>query len=132
MWTILPTSNTTDDAAVDYKGMDCHDKFTIDKTLPVIHVHYNPADESGLHNGVLFYNKEQHVTVTIEELNFRAQDVYAEFKQGGVPSAHALSNFDSEGINHRAYVAFGEGNKLWLAMKSTPQRSNLCWIPLLP
>lgn len=101
--------NTTEDAAVEYK-MACHDKFIIDKTLPVIHVNYNPLNESGSYNGVLFYDKEQNVTVTIEEQNFQVKDVYAEFMQGGVPSKHTLSAFTSNGKNHKAHVTFGNGN----------------------
>lgn len=102
--------NTTEDADVNYDGMICPKDFVVDLTMPEIRVTYNPADESGAFNGVLFYNELQNVTVTIDELNFDVQGVATEFTRGGAPSGHQLSEFTADDISNSAHVAFDNGN----------------------
>ena len=97
--------NTTEDANVNYDGMTCPKNFVVDLTMPEIRVTYDPAKESGVNNGVLFYNELQHVTVTIDELNFDVQGLTTEF-----PNGYALSNFDADDISNSAHVTFDNGN----------------------
>ena len=112
--------NTTGDGDVNYNGMTCPKDFVVDLTMPEIHVTYNPAKESGVYNGVLFYNELQHVTVTIDELNFDVQGLATEF-----PAGYQLSNFDSDDISHSAHVTFDNGNNYKFSIEFVDLAGNI-------
>lgn len=111
--------NTTTDDEVTY-NMQRPKDFVVDLTMPEIHVTYNPAKESGVYNGVLFYNELQHVTVTIDELNFDVQGLATEF-----PAGYQLSNFDSDDISHSAHVTFDNGNNYKFSIEFVDLAGNI-------
>lgn len=81
-------------------------KFTIDKTAPVINVTFDPSvpvDTDGA--GVQYFDKNRTVTVSITEHNFRASDVRAD-----LGSANALGGWSSRNDTHTAAETFTEGN----------------------
>ncbi len=81
-------------------------KFTIDKTAPVIHVAFDPSLAIGTDGaGVQYFDKNRTVTLTITEHNFRAGDVTAD-----LGAANALGGWSSRGDTHSAAETFTEGN----------------------
>ena len=123
--------NTTGDGDVNYNGMTCPKDFVVDLTMPEIHVTYNPAKESGMYNNghtnVLFYNELQHVTVTIDELNFDVQGLATEF-----PAGYQLSNFDSDDISHSAHVTFDNGNNYKFSIEFVDLAGNIAEVYTSP
>lgn len=95
-------------------------EFTIDKTAPVLRVSYDPSVHSGKDSdGVLYYNKNLDMTVTITEHNFNSADVKAVFN-----SNNGLSGWYSSGDTHSAYETFTEGNGYQFSIAYTDLAGN--------
>jgi len=115
------TDLANNEATIDYTtGLVALEKFTIDKTAPVIHVNFNPfvpVDTDG--NLVQYFNDVRTVTVTIEEHNFDADDVDAD-----LGNANALGAWTSNGDNHTASEMFTEGNNYQVNVNYTDLAGN--------
>lgn len=115
------TDLANNEATIDYTtGLVALEKFTIDKTAPVIHVNFNPfvpVDTDG--NLVQYFNDVRTVTVTIEEHNFDADDVDAD-----LGNANALGAWTSNGDNHTASEMFTEGNNYHVNVEYTDLAGN--------
>jgi len=81
------------------------DIFTIDQTVPEIHVSYDQQAVSGGR----FYRTERMATVTVTEHNFHAagvrESIIASLNGQGI-AAPALSEFSSNGDTHTAVIRF--------------------------
>lgn len=109
------------DAVIDYTtGLTALQKFTIDKTAPIINVTFNPAvavDRDPA--GVQYFDKDRSVTATITEHNFRASDVRSD-----LGARNSLSAWRSNGDTHTAGELFTEGNNYKVSIQYTDLAGN--------
>ena len=107
-------------AQIDYEtGLTAVQKFTIDKTAPVIRVDFNPfiaVDTDDM--GVQYFDKERNVTVTITEHNFRAADVVSDL------AGTKLVNWGTYADTHTASHVFREGNNYYVKVDYTDLAGN--------
>lgn len=94
--------------------------FTIDKTAPKIHVNFNPfvpVDTDP--QGIQYFDDVRNLSVTIEEHNFKAEDVQAD-----LGAANALGAWSHNGDNHTASEMFTEGNGYKVTINYTDLAGN--------
>lgn len=114
--------NTTAKGGAHYSdnGVNWIDNFTIDQTAPVITVSYTPAMPVDTDNmGVQYFDEVRNVTVTINEHNFDARDVFAD-----LGDANALGNWTTNGDTHTAGEMFTEGNNYRVTVSYTDRAGN--------
>lgn len=95
-------------------------EFILDKTAPVITVTYNPdgsVDKDA--SGVLYFDKNRQVTVAIEEVNFKADEVIS-----NLGANNALSAFVTREYIHTANETFTKGNNYSVSVAYTDLAGN--------
>lgn len=118
--------NHTPDGSVNYIGVACQE-FTIDLTLPIIEVFYDPDIVSGVdEDGVDYYNADQHIGVRIIEHNFSENDVVDEFYiNRDQPLGRGLGEFSDNGDNHNAAIVLENGNRYFFRVNYTDLAGNV-------
>lgn len=103
----------SDNAMVSYTS----EQITIDTTNPVMTISYSPSGAKSMYDGRAYYDGLVTAKITIEEHNFRAQDVKAIVTAQDVGGAGAAvtnyaeylqneGNWSSEGDVHQAVITF--------------------------
>lgn len=103
------------------------DTFTIDKTVPEIHVSY----DSHAVSGGRFYKAERLATVTVTEHNFHEagvrESITASLNGQGI-AAPSISEFSSSGDTHTAVVRFSASGDYTFHLSCTDLAGNLAQV----
>lgn len=105
----IDCKDLADNSAVQYVS----EKFTVDKTKPIIGISWNPA-KSDKDN---FYNESRVAIITVEERNFDSSLIE-------INSKGTVSGWSDEGNIHRATVSFTESGEYSLSVKGSDKAGN--------
>ncbi len=107
------TDLASNKATIDYTtGLTALQKFTIDKTAPVITVTYNPAQPVNSKSDIAYFNTDRTMNAQIVEHNFNASEVKYSYQTGRTSAfAPQALSWSVGGDTHVATKTYTEGNE---------------------